>query len=304
MTAISRDDSVASEPGDNPTLSPAICRHQLGMELRRLREAHGMRLEDVATTLDVAPSTLSRIETGKAPTRTSYLTVMFDVYDITDEVQRLRLADLARAGQCPSWLAGYRDLLVPGAERYLGLEASATAVGCFAAQLIPGLLQTSEYGSAALRIGRPGLAASDVRALVHLQQRRREQLAARRTGAHFILDEAVLVRPVGSPEVMAKQLDHLHTLSTWPQVTIQVLPLSRPWPILSQSFSVLTLAEPGSDALAYGGISGQVVVSLRGAEVSTMRETFAALADAALSPTDSADLIAERAATARLAASD
>ena len=42
---------------------------ELGSELRRLREDHSIKLEEVASVLEVAPSTLSRIETGKAPTR-------------------------------------------------------------------------------------------------------------------------------------------------------------------------------------------------------------------------------------------
>jgi hypothetical protein len=52
--------------------SPVLRRHQLGRDLRQLREARSLRLEDVAAHADVAPSTLSRIQTGKAPTRTSY----------------------------------------------------------------------------------------------------------------------------------------------------------------------------------------------------------------------------------------
>ena len=53
------------------TLTPTVRRHRLGAELRRLREARSLRLKDVAAMLDVAPSTISRIETAKTPTRTS-----------------------------------------------------------------------------------------------------------------------------------------------------------------------------------------------------------------------------------------
>jgi len=37
-------------------------------------EAHSLKLEEVAENLGLAPSTLSRIETGKAPTKSAYLT--------------------------------------------------------------------------------------------------------------------------------------------------------------------------------------------------------------------------------------
>ena len=47
---------------------PTVRRRRLGTELRKLRESNGYKLEEVAAQLGVAPSTLSRIETGKAPT--------------------------------------------------------------------------------------------------------------------------------------------------------------------------------------------------------------------------------------------
>lgn len=303
MSASSCNDAMAGESGGNLAVSPAMSRHQLGRELRVLRETRSLRLEDVAAKLDVAPSTLSRIETGKAPTRMSYLTVMLELYGVSDEDERERLGDLARAGQCPSWTTRYRDLLLPGAGRYLDLEATCVTVCSFSAQVIPGLLHTSEYAAAAIRIGRPALTADQVRTLVWLEQQRQKTFQSGQYQVHVVLDEAVLVRPVGSPEAMAKQLDHLCTASTWPHVTIQVLPLNRSWPRLSQSFSILSLAEQGGDALAYGGISGQVIVSLRGAEVSAMQDKFAALSDSALSPVQSADLIAQRATKKRTAMS-
>jgi transcriptional regulator with XRE-family HTH domain len=49
---------------------PEITRQRLGTALRELREERGILLADAAAELGVAPSTLSRIETGKAPTRT------------------------------------------------------------------------------------------------------------------------------------------------------------------------------------------------------------------------------------------
>src|SRR5271170_1374301 len=49
---------------------PTVRRRRLGAELRRLRDDHGMKLDEVATQLGLVASTLSRIETGKAPIRT------------------------------------------------------------------------------------------------------------------------------------------------------------------------------------------------------------------------------------------
>ena len=63
---------------------PTVRRRRLGTELRRLRESNGFKLEEVAAQLGVAPSTLSRIETGKAPTKSAYLNQMLETYGVTD----------------------------------------------------------------------------------------------------------------------------------------------------------------------------------------------------------------------------
>ena len=65
-------------------VGPTIRRRRLGSDLRRLREQRSLRLEEVAGQLGVAPSTLSRIETGKAPTRTSYLALLLNLYGVDD----------------------------------------------------------------------------------------------------------------------------------------------------------------------------------------------------------------------------
>src|ERR1700683_4705912 len=111
---------------------PTIRRRRLGTDLRRLREERSLRLEDVAAHLGVAPSTLSRIETGKAPTRTSYLSLMLDLYGVDDSQRRRLLTDLAREGQRKGWWADSEDLLAAGAGNYLGLEAEASVLRSFA----------------------------------------------------------------------------------------------------------------------------------------------------------------------------
>src|ERR1700733_663826 len=79
-------------------LGPTVRRRRLGAELRRLREAHSLKLEEVAEQLGLAPSTLSRIETGKAPTKSAYLTAMLGMYGVDDPGARKVLVDMAREG--------------------------------------------------------------------------------------------------------------------------------------------------------------------------------------------------------------
>lgn len=149
-------------------------RHRLGVKLRELREARSLRLEDVAANLGVVPSTLSRIETGKAPTRRVYLASMLAMYGVDDPDQTRLLASLARDGGREEWWAVYADLLPDGVGRYMGIEAAASLVRSYATQIVPALLQTRDYASAACRAARPGLTADQARALGTVTMRRRE----------------------------------------------------------------------------------------------------------------------------------
>src|ERR1700678_2040379 len=129
-------------------MPPAIPRHNLGTELRRLRQAKSLRLEDVASRLGLAPSTLSRIEAGKAPTRSSYLNLMLDIYGVDSPGQREHLADLAREGRHKNWWTGHNDLLAAGTGDYLGLEIAASLVRSYSGRVVSDVLQVPGYAAA------------------------------------------------------------------------------------------------------------------------------------------------------------
>src|SRR6202046_3016373 len=138
--------------GEPPvTMGPTVRRRRLGSELRRLREDHSIKLEEVAERLGVAASTLSRIETGKAPTKSVYLTAMLEMYGVTDPAQRQVLVDMAREGHRKGWWSVYDDVLPTGFGIYVGLEAEAAGLRAFETQVVHGLLQTPEYARAVLR---------------------------------------------------------------------------------------------------------------------------------------------------------
>ena len=208
------------------TAGPAASRHRLGARLRQLRQDRAVRLEDAATELGVVPSTLSRIETGKAPTRASYLRVLLDLYQIHDPDQRSELAALARRGQHEDWCAAAADLLPPQAIRYLGLESAAASIAVLASQVIPALLQTPDYAAAAWRAARPGLTPSQADRLAGVTIARQRNLAGNGHVLHVLMDEAALLRPLGPAPVMAAQLDHLASAETAARATVQ----SSRWP--------------------------------------------------------------------------
>ena len=289
------------------SLTPTVRRHRLGAELRRLREARSLRLEDVASTLDVAPSTISRIETGKAPTRTSYLAVMLDLYQLQDPGQRRFLTDLAREGQRKSWWADHADTLPAHAGSYLDLEATASRAQFYCTQAPPGLLQSREYAAAICRAAWPGPAAEHVTAVLAIQVRRLELALSGGLRIHAVIEEAALRTPPGTDSIMAAQLQHLLTvISDISPVTIQVLALATARPAISPPFAALEFADPADmPVVCYGVIAGQVILTTRPSQVRAARAVFASLARTALSPAASADLIRQLAgqpASAQLSA--
>jgi DNA-binding XRE family transcriptional regulator len=73
-------------------------RYRLGEHLRKLRLSQSLRQGDVASRLGVVPTTISRLESGLAPVKLAYLSVMLDIYGVTDPAERDRLTTLALDG--------------------------------------------------------------------------------------------------------------------------------------------------------------------------------------------------------------
>ena len=279
------------------TVGPTVRRRRLGSELRRLREAHSFKLEDAAERLGLAPSTLSRIETGKAPTRTAYLTTMFDMYGVVDPAHRQALTDMARDGHRKGWWAVYDDVLPTGFDIYVGLEAEAAALRVFEDQVVNGLLQTKDYAQIVTSAVRMQQSARQIERAVELRVQRQEALTRDDPlKLWLILNEAVILRTVGGAEVMHGQLTHLLEASDWPSVTLQVLPLSSgAHPALNGPFCILEFPERTDlDVVYTEGVAGHAYLE-RDSDVRACAETFDLLRAAALSPADSADLISKKA---------
>jgi transcriptional regulator with XRE-family HTH domain len=277
------------------TTGPTVRRRRLGTELRKLRESNGYKLEEVAAQLGVAPSTLSRIETGKAPTKSAYLNQMLEMYGVVEPGQRQVLVDMAREGHRKGWWAAYDDVLPSGFDIYVGLEAETAAVRGYEISVVHGLLQTPDYARAVLGEMFPRHATDQIDRLVDLRIERQRRLDDDPPlDLWAILDEAVIRRPVGGNQVMRHQLEHLVNMAAKPGVTIQVLPFaSGAHAGHGGPFSILEFPNRTDSEVAYvESVAGYLYLE-KDREVRTRVDAFDRLRAAALSPSASVDLIAE-----------
>jgi len=279
------------------TMGPTVRRRRLGSELRKLREDHSIKLEEVAERLGVAASTLSRIETGKAPTKSVYLTAMLEMYGVTDPAQRQVLVDMAREGHRKGWWSVYDDVLPTGFGIYVGLEAEAAGLRSFEGEAVQGLFQTPDYARAILREVQVRDTDEQVERLVDLRMKRQEVLDRNPPlDVWMILDEAVIRRTIGGPGVMRDQLARLVEASRKPNVTLQVLPFSTGSHAgLRGPFSILEFPERADPDVAYVESVAGIIYLEKEREVRTAAEAFDRLRAAALSPGQSTDLIIEAA---------
>jgi transcriptional regulator with XRE-family HTH domain len=268
------------------------------MELRRLRDGSNLKLEEVAAELGVAPSTLSRIETGKAPTKSAYLHQMLQMYGVTDPGQRQVLTDMAREGHRKGWWAEYDDVLPSGFDIFVGLEAETAAVRSYEVSVVSGLLQTADYARAVMREMFPRHSAEQIERLVDLRMMRQRRLDDDPPLELWaILDEAVIRRTVGGSECMRAQLERLVAMSGRQEVTIQVLPFScGAHAGHGGPFSILEFPERSDAEVAYVESGAGIIYLEKEKEVRARAEAFDRLRAAALSPPDSAGLIARAAA--------
>jgi transcriptional regulator with XRE-family HTH domain len=272
--------------------SPAAARRQLGGELYKIRQARGESIVAVAAALGWAPSKLSRYERARVRILPGEVSRLLGYYGIPAQ----KMLGLAAQADQPAWWNAYESDMTPEQYQLMGLEQGATSVRIWQQDAVPGLLQTEDYARQILTsLGRvepmwPEL----IGRLAQCQMLRQQILGGESPAAlSVVLDEAVLLRPAGEG-VLAAQLRHLVCLSASPNVRIQVLPLSSPRRLPGGSFTVLGF-DSMPDIAASEALAG---VTFAGTErrAYLYSVAFQVLADAALSPELSRDLILDAAA--------
>ncbi|MET8959875.1 helix-turn-helix transcriptional regulator [Streptomyces sp. NPDC004074] len=275
--------------------APTLLKMLVGVQLAGMREGVGLSQEQAARALGFSPAKLSRIEAGKGrkPPTEDDVRSLLQLYEADDHEAAVLVKLLQRAGE-PGWWQRYDKRLMPEwFDRLVGLQEAAAAIRTFEIQYVPGLLQTAAYTRAVVERGLPSASATEVERRVELRMRRR-QLLARPDAPQLwaIIDESVLMRVLGSREVMREQLEHLVEMARYPHVTLQFVPLD----VTNASAPAIPVTY-----LRFGGLDLPDIVYLehiRSAnfledrdETEEYRMALDRLADEALNPRESVALL-------------
>lgn len=267
--------------------SPTAGRRRLRNALRRARDAARLTQDQVAKAMDWSMSKVIRIETGAVSISTSDLRQLLLLYRVEDPDQVAELVELARVARRRPWWTRYKDT-VPGEYlSYVGLEDESSALRCFCPAGMPGLLQTEEFSHAVVGASWWAVAGDEpshpsppappeMAARVDVRMTRQQEILRRDHPPEItaVLDEAVLWRRIGGPEVLKRQLRHLVALGRQPHITIQVLPFRASVVNMLSPFVILEFPDPADSDVVYTESTFEQAVLDGAEEVATFRRIF------------------------------
>jgi Domain of unknown function (DUF5753)/Helix-turn-helix domain len=247
-----------------------------GSELRRYREAAGVSIaafcDLIQPNAPYAKSTIGAVERGESrPDR--LLAVAADrVLDTREALTHLWDGLFKGANAMPAWFADWA-VQEPKFDTIRGYEPL----------VVPGLLQTPSYASVLL----------DEHDAIDARMARQAILNREGTATPphvlYVLDESVLYRDPGDPQVMREQLEHLVAVSSR-SVRVQVAPL-RMHDGMGGAFSIGTLPDGGEVGYKDNAINGET--STDRADIKRLTELFSSIQSAAYPVDQSIELISK-----------
>lgn len=272
---------------------PSALRWLIGVELANYRNKAGPSQAEAARAIGVSSGLVAHWERGKyfpAPEQIDSLLAFYRAPYYEAE----RLASLAGKADQRSWLARWDDVIPDWSKTIVGLEGLAAHEVIYAQMVLPALVQTEDYSR--------GATASSARVrpdqeerMVGLRMERQQRLFDDENPLRLtaLIEETVLDRPIGGPDAMRGQLEHLVALSKRDNVEILVLPTAiGRHDAVDSRFLVLHFAQAQSIGyIEY--LDGSVYVQDQD-QVAAYNRTAEALYAAALSPAKSASAIKAR----------
>jgi transcriptional regulator with XRE-family HTH domain len=249
-----------------------------GRQLKLFRERAGMDRARFGSLTGYSASTIASFEQARRIPPPKFIDRADEVLD-AGGVLSTGKEDVARA-QYPAF---FRD-----AAR---LEAEAVVLHVYATQAVPGLLQTEEYARAVFAMWRPQLGEEVIEQRLSARLAR-QGIFDRRPAPHlsFVIEEAVLLRPLGGAAVWRGQLEQILLIEEKRNVEIQVMPLSRQEHAgLAGPFTLMEMKD--GRRIAYAEVQGDSRVHTERQRVRELERTYGTLRAQAHTPAESRTLI-------------
>jgi transcriptional regulator with XRE-family HTH domain len=215
--------SVADSGGRTETVE--VKKRRLRVALRQARTDAKMTQKTAAERLVWSTSKIVRIEQGTVPVTPTDVRALLHLYGVSDESHVEGLVELAKDAREDKGWGAFGDVLSPVAEDLFGNEPAAKVIYKYEPSVIPGMFQTQEYARALLKA--LGNSEDQIERRLEIRAQRQALLEQSvRPDLNFIIGEAALLRPAGSPEVMSEQVARLLEVGRMDGVSVLVLPFS------------------------------------------------------------------------------
>ncbi|MER5969149.1 DUF5753 domain-containing protein [Streptomyces sp. NPDC002055] len=256
-------------------------RRQFAEECRSHRELYPpgpLNQTQLAKLASTSKSAISRVETCMGPIPSGLPARLDQVFSTDGLFKRLYEEITAQSFPVHS-------------RRRIELEPKAVSISAWSPTVVPGLLQTAPYARALLREGDPRASDDEVATLVRARMARQEVLKGNSPpDFSVVICESVLLRNVGSPDVMREQLSALLAHGSRRTTVLQVMPLcAETHGLMDGSMSILTTAD-GPPVIYTEGIRSGTIIE----DPSTVRHlsrSYDVLTASALSRDASAHMI-------------
>lgn len=260
-------------------------------ELKAHRAARGWTQADVAAKTTYSDSLIAQVETCRKAA-TLELARALDRVFATPGFKEGEQDSPGTPGTFGRLVIRLRNLPFPASFRsFAPHEAEATALYVFEHSFVPGLLQTEEYARAVLMM-HPDVTEYVVNERVAGRLARQAILDREDPSPPLLcalMDQSVLNREIGGPDVMRAQLMHLAAMSSRPNITVQIIPNTGAHPGLLGAFTIADLG--GGPAIVNLEDIADGRVTEDAATASMVAVRFHSLRGDALSKTASRDLI-------------
>lgn len=265
-----------------PRDSPALV--AFGRQMRRMREAKGVKQEKIAHLTQVSGPQVSKIENGKKRATRSFVEIVDDHLEGGGALISL-WEDLNKDGHpVPIWFDWPK------------IEADAAMLVTWQHSVMPGLVQTPAYALAILHNNEAGAEARIARQAILTEKpgkpenpEKPEEDEASVPTYLVLINEYVLHNKVGTAETMREQLEHLLDMGTLPNVTVQVVLGSGEHDGNMGAFVVATMADRSE--VAYVETAVRPITTDDPADLSVLDKTHVALGSRALTEEMSRELI-------------